>query len=138
MNKFSFLYIASSSNKNEDNAKLWHTRLSHIVQDRLVRLAKIRLFSNLSNIELPTCESCLKGKLVRKPFAKANRAQYPLQLIVKHLWTNEHNGHGAYYFITFIDDYTRYGLIYLVTHNSNSLDFLKRFMNINYIGQSKL
>ncbi len=38
--------------------------------------------------------------------------------------------HGAYYFITFIDDYTRYGYIYLISHKSQALGCFKTFMNL--------
>ena len=81
LNKSSFSYIASSSSKNKETSKMCHTRLSHIGQEQLVQLAKAGLLGNLSNVELPTCKFCLKGKLVRKPFGKMTRGQYPLQLI---------------------------------------------------------
>ena len=36
--------------------------------------------------------------------------------------------HGASYFLTFIDDYTRYGYVLLITHHYEALDFFKRFV----------
>ena len=38
--------------------------------------------------------------------------------------------HGASYFITFIDDFTRYGYLYLISHKLEVLDYYRRFMNI--------
>ena len=38
--------------------------------------------------------------------------------------------HGASYFITFIDDFTRCGHVYLVSHKSKALDCFRRFMNL--------
>ena len=38
--------------------------------------------------------------------------------------------HGAYYFITFIDDYSRYGLVYFISHKSEALSCFKTFMNM--------
>ena len=34
---------------------------------------------------------------------------------------------GQQYFITFIDDYSRYGYLYLIHEKSQSLDFFKTF-----------
>ena len=37
---------------------------------------------------------------------------------------------GASYFITCIDDYTRYGYVYLISHKSDALECFKKFMNL--------
>ena len=36
----------------------------------------------------------------------------------------------AVYFITFIDDYTRFGYVYLISHKSEALNCFKKFMNL--------
>jgi len=36
--------------------------------------------------------------------------------------------HGAIYFITLTDDYSRYGYVYLLSHRYEALDVLKRFV----------
>jgi transposase InsO family protein len=36
--------------------------------------------------------------------------------------------HGGRYFITFIDDYTRYDHVYLISHKSEALAFFKKFI----------
>ena len=38
--------------------------------------------------------------------------------------------HGGFYFITFIDDYTRYGHFYLISHKSEALDCFRRYMRL--------
>ena len=38
--------------------------------------------------------------------------------------------HRVVYFITFIDDFTRYGYIYLISHNSQALDCFIKFINL--------
>jgi len=35
---------------------------------------------------------------------------------------------GAFYFLTFIDDYSRYGYVYLLSHRYEALDVFKRFV----------
>ncbi len=36
---------------------------------------------------------------------------------------------GSQYFVTFIDDYSRYTYVYLIIHNHEVLDKLKEFVN---------
>jgi len=38
--------------------------------------------------------------------------------------------HGVTYFITFIDDYTRYGHIFLISHKSEVLECFRRYLNL--------
>ncbi|KAL0463181.1 UNVERIFIED_CONTAM: hypothetical protein Slati_0205700 [Sesamum latifolium] len=53
---------------NHENAQIWHTRLGHISKDRISRLVDSKNLE-IDNLDhLPTCESCLKGKMTKKPF----------------------------------------------------------------------
>ena len=38
--------------------------------------------------------------------------------------------HGGFYFITFIDDYTCYGHVYLISHKFKALDCFRRYMRL--------
>ena len=38
--------------------------------------------------------------------------------------------HGGFYFITFIDDYTRYGHVYLISHKYEALDCFRQYMRL--------
>ena len=60
---------------------------------------------------MPTCEYCLAGKTTRKPFRKGTRVEIPLQLIHFDICVpmSVRARHDALRFITFIDDFTRYG-----------------------------
>uniref|UniRef100_A0A2N9GLJ0 Integrase catalytic domain-containing protein n=1 Tax=Fagus sylvatica TaxID=28930 RepID=A0A2N9GLJ0_FAGSY len=108
----------------------WHARLGHIGKDRMARLAREGLLGPLAKVDLPICEPCLAGKACRKPFGKAMRATQPLELIHSDIWgpMNVKARHGASYFLTFIDDYTRYGYVQLIAHRSEALDCFKRFV----------
>ena len=91
------------------------------------RLVKEGLLDSIEKVNLPICEHCLVGKTTRKPFGKATRAEFPLQLIHTDIYgpMNIRARHGAVYFITFIDDYTRFGYVYLISHKSEALDYFK-------------
>ena len=124
----STLVIGSSSNDSLVHDVKWHVRLEHIGQNRLKRLAKAGLLESIKKIYLPICEHCLVGKATRLPFGKAKRATLPLQLIHYDICgpMNVRAQHGAHYFITFIDDFTRYGHVYLISHKSKALECFKR------------
>jgi len=89
----------------------WHARLSQTVQDRMRRLAKEGVLDQLTKVKLPKCESCLAGKATAKPFSKASRALSPLEFIHYNIYrpVNVKARHEAFYFLTFINDYYRYG-----------------------------
>ncbi|KAL0463108.1 UNVERIFIED_CONTAM: hypothetical protein Slati_0198400 [Sesamum latifolium] len=53
---------------NHENAQLWHTRLGHISRDRIKTLVDSKSLEVDDLDHLPTCESCLKGKMTKKPF----------------------------------------------------------------------
>jgi len=95
------------------------------------RLAKEGLLDRLTRVKLPRCEPCLAGKATIKPFSKAMRDwSSPLELIHSDIFgpMNVKARHGDIYFITLIDDYSRYGYVYLLSHRYEALDVIKRFV----------
>ena len=96
------------------------------------RLARENLLGQFTKIDMPTCEYCLAGKIIRKPFGKGTRVEIPLQLIHSDIYglMNVRARHDALYFITFIDDFTHYGHVYLISHRSEVLDWFKCYINL--------
>ena len=76
------------------------------------------------------CEPCLAGKACRKPFGKAPRATHPLELVHSDLCgpMNVKACHDASYFLSFIDDYSRFSYVYLIFHHFEALDCFKCFV----------
>ena len=61
---------------------LWHSRLGHINLKRISRLVQNVPLGSLELEALPICESCLEGKMTRRPFtAKGYRAKEQLELV---------------------------------------------------------
>ena len=109
---------------------LWHLRLGHISLDRIKRLAKDGPLQTLSVGTLPTCESCLEGKMTKRPFStKGERATECLQLIHSDVCgpLNIQARGGYEYFITFTDDYSRFGVIYLMHRKSETFEKFKEY-----------
>ena len=72
------------------------------------------------------------GKAKRKPFGKATRASFPLQLVHSDICgpMSVRARHGGVYFITFIDDFSRYGHVYLISHKSEALECFRRYLRM--------
>lgn len=128
-NDASIYVVQNSSTIKDSNIITWHARLGHIGQDQLNRLARVSLIGLLSKMELPVCEHCLARKATRLPFGKAKRSSSPLQLIHLDICgpMNVRARHGENYFITFIDDSTQFGHVYLISHKFEALDCFIRY-----------
>ena len=124
------------SNKHQkvshsDNTYLWHLRLGHINLDIMNRLLKDGPLRKLNVGNLHVCESCLEGKMTKRPFsAKGERSKEPLQLLHSDVCDPlSVQARGGYeYFVTFIDDYLRYGYVYLMHKKSETFGKFKEFM----------
>ncbi|KAL6315595.1 hypothetical protein AAG906_002767 [Vitis piasezkii] len=127
------LHVESRGTKrklNKDNsASLWHKRLGHISKSRVERLVSDGILDSLDFSDFDICVECIKGKQTKTKKLGANRATDVLELIHTDICgpypTASWN--GQQYFITFIDDYSRYGYLFLIHEKSQSLDVFKTF-----------
>ena len=114
---------------NENSAILWHKRLGHISKERIQRLVNDGILDPLDLTDFQVCIECIKGKQTNTKKLGANRATDVLELIHTDICgpfpTASWN--GQQYFITFIDDYSRYGYLYLIHEKSQSLDVFKEY-----------
>ena len=111
---------------------LWHLKLGHANIDRINRLVRDGPLQFLKIEPYPICEPCLQGKMTKSPFTgKGIRATEVLGLIHTDVCGPfNHMARGGFsYFITFIDDYSRYGYLYLMKHKSESFEKFKEFHN---------
>ena len=105
-------------------------RLVHIILERINRLVKDGPLRDLRVGTLPVCASYLEGKMTKRPFlTKRTRAKEPLQLVCSDVCGSLNvQARGGYkYFVSFIDDYSRYGYIYLVRQKSKIFENFKKF-----------
>ena len=96
---------------------LWHYRLGHTGIKRIKKLHTNGLLESLDYESFETCEPCLMGKMTKTPFSGTlERASDLLEIIHTDLCgplSIEARG-GYRYFLTFTDDLSRYGYIYLI------------------------
>ncbi len=116
-----------------DLTYMWHLRLGHISLDRIKRLAKDGPLQSLQVGQLPTCESCIEGKMTKRPFSKkGERATQCLELIHSDVCgpLNIQARGGYEYFLTFTDDFSRFGCVYLMRRKSETFEKFKEFQTM--------
>ncbi|KAJ9543849.1 hypothetical protein OSB04_023556 [Centaurea solstitialis] len=125
-------HISKRSKDIEDQTYLWHCRLGHINKKRIEKLQKGGLLGSFDFKPFDDCESCLSGKMTKQPFNKDNeRANDLLGIIHTDVCGPfSHEARGGYrYFITFTDDFSRYGYVYLMRHKSETFERFKEFQS---------
>jgi len=109
---------------------LWHCRLGHINEKRISKLHKDGYLDKFDFESYSECESCLLGKMTKAPFTgKGKRATERLELIHSDVCgpMRVMARGGYYYFITFTDDFSRYGYVYLMKNKSDSFEKFKEY-----------
>ncbi|GJW72894.1 retrotransposon protein, putative, ty1-copia subclass [Tanacetum coccineum] len=117
---------------NLDSTYLWHCRLAHISKKRIEKLQQEGILKSIDDESFDQCVSCLSGKMTRKSFPhRPERASDLLGIIhtdmcgpLRHV-----SRQGAIYFITFMDDYSRYGYVYILKHKHEVFETFKVFKN---------
>jgi hypothetical protein len=93
---------------------VWHCRLGHISENRMKRLHSDGLLTSFDFESYETCEACLMGKMTKAPFTGfSERVADLLELVhidVCGPMSTTARG-GFQYFITFTDDFSRYGCL---------------------------
>nr|GEU47027.1 zinc finger, CCHC-type [Tanacetum cinerariifolium] len=109
----------SCSNTNDSSIKKPNEKLKH---DGLLNSVDIE--------SLGKCVSCLSGKMSRKPYSrKMERAKDLLGLIHTDVCGPFKivSRQGASYFVTFTDDFSHYGYVYLLKHKHEVFETFKVF-----------
>ena len=109
---------------------MWHCRLDHISEKRMKKLHSDGLLTSFDFESYETCEACLLGKMTKAPFTGfPERAIDLLEFIHTDVcgpMSMIARG-GFQYFITFTDDFSRYGYVYLMKHKSETFKKFKEF-----------
>ncbi|GJS71989.1 zinc finger, CCHC-type containing protein [Tanacetum coccineum] len=115
---------------NLDSALLWHCRLGHISKKRIEKLQNDRLLDSTDIKSFKKCVSCMSGMMARKPYShQVERATDLLGLIHTDVCGpfKIMSRQGAYYFVTFTDDFSRYGYVYLLKYKHEVFETFKVF-----------
>lgn len=123
-----------SEDKVSPKIELWHRRMCHLNESSLksvVRENKALGIKFNTKEELPVCEPCLKGKFCQTPFPKGqmSRSKELLEIVHTDLCgpLKTQSLGGAKYFMTFIDDFSRWCHVSFLKNKSDALDAFKAF-----------
>ena len=101
----------------------------HIGVKHMKKLHADGLLESLDYESFDTCEPCLMGKMTKTPFSGImERANDLLEIIHTDVCDRMSvEAHGGYhYFLTFTDDLSGYGCIYLMKHKSETFEKVQR------------
>ena len=126
-----------SSNVSSDEI-LWHRRFCHLGMNNLKKLKSKSLVKGLEeckfSIDSIICENCCDGKNHKIPFpvVNSNRKRKIFELIHSDVCGKLNPGSlgGGYYFVTFIDDASRYTWIYILKNKSDVFNTFKNWKSL--------
>lgn len=129
---------AASQNKqalgvNKPSTGQWHSHLGHPSFQVVKQVLKNNSlpFVSDSRDEL-VCDSCQRAKSHQLPYSKSNNTAYaPLEMIHSDVWGPAPISVGRHeYYVSFIDDYSRYTWIYLLRNRSDVFQVFLNFQNL--------
>ncbi|KAL6312007.1 hypothetical protein AAG906_017660 [Vitis piasezkii] len=109
---------ASTSTYMLESSNLWHGRLGHVNYDILCRLINLNHIPTFQINSKHKCETCVEAKLTRSSF----------QMISRDLKFVQTRG-GNKYFITFVDDSTKYCYVYLLKSKDEAIEKFVLYKN---------
>ena len=109
---------------------LWHYHLGHISESRINKLYKKKFFDPYDYQSFRTYKSCLIGKMIKTLFSRYGERMNELLALVYidicgSMITQVRGGYS--YFITFTDDLSRFGYVYLMKHKFEVFDKFKEY-----------
>lgn len=123
--------------KQQPNADryIWHCRFGHLGMNNVNKLIDEGMVSGMDSVSKTNedrfCEACTKGKQHRCPYPKTAdyRASEPFELIHSDVCgpMSVSSLGGSRYYVTFIDDYSRYTFVYFMKNKSEVLEKFKEF-----------
>ena len=118
--------IAPTAFTSAPSVDLLHNRMGHPSLSKLQKM--VPGLSKLSSIK---CESCQLGKHTRSSFPKKlnNRASFMFDVVHSDIWgpSRVSTNLGFHYFVTFIDDYSRYTWLFLIKSRSELFTIFQNF-----------
>ncbi|KAL0281564.1 UNVERIFIED_CONTAM: hypothetical protein PYX00_002512 [Menopon gallinae] len=119
--------------RDRDNTKRWHQRYGHLNLSDLKKLESQRMVEGMKLMgknDTLNCEICARGKIHQLPFKKStSRSENALDLVHSDICgpMKVRSAGGARFFVTFIDDYSRYTEVYMLKNKSDVLEKFKVF-----------
>ncbi|GJY74018.1 retrotransposon protein, putative, ty1-copia subclass [Tanacetum coccineum] len=128
------IYTCSNkkSKRNLDYTFLWHCRLGLINKKRITKLKHDELLMSIDDESFDVCIYCISGKMAINPFTHAGeRTNELLGLIHSNICGlfRTTSRECANYYVSFTNNFSRYGYVYLIKHKHEVFEMFKTFQN---------
>ena len=118
-----------------NTAELWHLRLAHIQPSTIIEMAESKIVQGLERSTScksdKNCSGCVLGKARRTLIPKQSQSRSTQLLQLVHSDVNgpleTQSLRGSRYFVTFIDDFSRWVSIFTMRNKSDTLSCFKIF-----------
>ena len=116
-----------------DESWLWHRRMGHLNFENIMKVSEkgaIRDFPKFVKPLKSVCKHCQHGRQTKASFkAKEHTTSHPLEIVHIDLYgpTRTKILQGEYYFMLFIDDYTRMTWVTFLKEKSEAFEKFKIF-----------
>ncbi|GJW09833.1 FAR1-related sequence 5-like protein [Tanacetum coccineum] len=113
-----------------DESKLWHSRLRDINKKCIAQLQKDGVLESFDFKSDDACVSCILSEMTKSPFTRScERGEGLLDLVHTYVCGPFRSAtkDGKRYYVTFTDDFSRYGYVYLIKHKSDTFEVFKRY-----------
>ncbi|GJV72017.1 retrovirus-related pol polyprotein from transposon TNT 1-94 [Tanacetum coccineum] len=117
-------------NRSSSAFYLWHSRLGHVSGSRLRFLASTGALGKLDAHDISDCSGCKLAKFSALLFSNnVSSFTAPFDTVHSDVWgpSPVSTKGGSKYYVSFIDDFTRYTWIYLMKRRSDFLTVFKEF-----------
>ena len=110
---------------NIESYHIWHEILGHVNFNSIKKIIKLNLIPKFSFDSFSRSEIHVQGKNIERSCASITRTFEPLKLIHSYVSFDQSSHHGRIYFVTFIDDYSKFCYTYLLKFKDKVLDWFK-------------
>ncbi|MCO5564735.1 hypothetical protein L7F22_018403 [Adiantum nelumboides] len=135
-NGYSLITTETKTQAMQD-AELWHARFGHVGYGSLMTLQPHNMVHDLSLLEMPprhVCEGCVLGKMHRFAFSQDGyvRATRKLQFVHSDVCgpMRTPSVGNSLYFVTFIDDFSRFCWVYPLKAKSHVFAIFQHFVSM--------
>jgi hypothetical protein len=115
----------------DPSTNLWHFRFGHLTSHRLSLLNNLIPFISIDSNKV--CNICLLAKQKHLSFTISNKvSKFPFDLVHIDVWGpfSQQSISGSHYFLTIVDDFSRYTRVHVMAQKSQTRSLVQSFFKL--------
>src|ERR1044072_2368362 len=124
-------FVSVNSCIHVPDSALWHFRFGHVANKSLIELSKLYPFISVSKHVV--CDVCHMAKQKKLPFSvSVHNAKHIFDLVHLDIWGpfRVHSIHNHRYFLTVVDDYSRFTWVVLLKNKGEVMNQVQKFIEM--------